>query len=207
MRLLLSYAHHHLFPPAFSFPSIATTSLGDQFLESSTWYGITRIRLVRVGLPRPFSLNHSFRYETIAGRTHRISTGPGHSLLDCSTSMIVHHHSYRLASTIRGKGAVGKARKHDINRFQHMANGTAVYSKGRLRTANLGPCPHVYASHLFLVPLMTLTTHLYPLGLSPSHVLQLRTFGVQPDVTPCRTMHGVHPPRNRRRTFRPIVPT
>ena len=51
---------------------------------------------------------------------------------------------------------------------------------------NLGPCPHVYASHLFLLTIVTLKTHLYPVGLSPSHVLQLRTVGVQRYLSACR---------------------
>ena len=46
---------------------------------------------------------------------------------------------------------VGKTRK---KQFQHKGNGTTVYPKERLRIVNLGPCPHAYASHLFLITLM-----------------------------------------------------
>ena len=55
---------------------------------------------------------------------------------------------------------VGKAKKAR-HQPQHKGNDTAVYHKGRLQIANLGPCPHAYASHLFLITHMTLKTYIY----------------------------------------------
>ena len=52
---------------------------------------------------------------------------------------------------------VGKARKA-CHQLQHKGDGTAVFPKGRLRTMNLGPCPHAYAPYLFLFTLMTTST-------------------------------------------------
>ena len=78
---------------------------------------------------------------------------------------------------------VGKARKA-WHQLQHKGNGTAVRPKGRLRIAKLDPCPHAYAPHLFLITLVTPKTHLNPVGLSPSHVLQLRIPSAQNGMSP-----------------------
>ena len=140
VRLLLSYhgTSYQFLPQAvpspgcLSFPSIATTSLRDT-LSSRILYVFTRICFVRVPpricVPRPFSLNHSYRHVS-SGRergrssdTQRVqgefignTTGLRHLLLDCSKSAATPHHSYGLATTIRGEeGVVGKLEKYDIN--------------------------------------------------------------------------------------------
>ena len=75
VRLLLSYTSYNFLPPAvpspacLSFPSLTTTSLRYTLFDSSV---ITRIRIVRVGLPPLFSLCHSFRYFS-CGRERRRS--------------------------------------------------------------------------------------------------------------------------------------
>ena len=88
---------------------------------------------------------------------------------------------------------VGKARKA-WHQLQRKGDDTAVFPKRRLRTANLGPCPQVYALHLFLITSMTLEPHLYPVRLSPSYVFQLRTAALKRDVTPRQAMHRLHHP-------------
>ena len=128
-------------PGCLSFPSPATNSVRDTLVELSTMPLRVCIRLVRVGLPPPFSLNHSFRYfssgrergrssdtQRVRGEFIGIATGLRHLLLDCSKSTTVPHHSYGLAATIRGQGAWSdRPEKHDdINSNINSGNGTAV---------------------------------------------------------------------------------
>ena len=56
---------------------------------------------------------------------------------------------------------------------------------------------------MFLITLTTLEMQPYPVGLSPSYVLQVRTADVKRDVSPRRAMHRVHCPGI---SSRPIVP-
>ena len=93
MRLLLSYTILYFLPPAvpspgcLSFRLLATTSLWDTLLEPLLIY--MRIRLERVGLPPPFSWNHSFRYVSFGRKRRRSSNtqrGPG-NLIEISTGL------------------------------------------------------------------------------------------------------------------------
>ena len=121
--------------------------------RTSTSLLFASLALICLLRPRASSL---YRYATGTGRTHREFGRTSSLTPDCSKGTTVPHHSYGLTTTVRGEGGVvGKARKAR-HQLQHKGNGIAVYPKGRLRTANLGPCPRAYASHLFLIARMTL---------------------------------------------------